>query len=69
MSSETQPSWTPEKIQRLIDDKIEEGAQLDYKAAGAFERTDSKKNRNHKRRISFCKFSGWHNHLRSKRIQ
>lgn len=43
MSSETQPSWTPEKIQRLIDDKIEEGAQLDYKAAGAFERIESKK--------------------------
>jgi hypothetical protein len=43
MISETQPSWTPEKIQRLIDDKIEEGAQFDYKAAGAFERTDSKK--------------------------
>lgn len=43
MSSETQPSWTPEKIQRLIDDKIEEGSQLDYKAAGAFERTDSRK--------------------------
>jgi hypothetical protein len=43
MNSETLSSWTPEKIQRLIDDKIEEGAQLDYKAAGAFERTDSKK--------------------------
>src|SRR5450631_1691194 len=43
MSSETQPNWTPEKIQRLIDDKIEEGAQLDYKATGAFEHTYSKK--------------------------
>ena len=43
MSSETQPSWTSEKIQQLIDNKIEEGPQLDFKAAGAFERTDPQK--------------------------
>lgn len=43
MSPEIQTSWTKEKIQQLIDNKIEESAQLDYKAAAAFERTDPKK--------------------------
>lgn len=38
-----EPEWTRERIQKLIDDKIEEGTHLDYKAAAALARTDSKK--------------------------
>ncbi len=42
----TQPAqaeWTQERIQKFIDDKIEEGTYIDYKAAAALGRADSKK--------------------------
>jgi hypothetical protein len=37
------PEWTKERVEKLITDKIEEGPHLDYKAAAALGRTDSKK--------------------------
>jgi predicted HTH transcriptional regulator len=39
-----QPKWPPERLQQLIGDKIEEGPRLEYKAAEALGRSDSKKN-------------------------
>jgi len=44
MNGSQQSPWTAERIQELIDRKIEEGPQLDYKAAAALSRSDSKKN-------------------------
>ena len=43
MDESKQPAWTAKRIQKLIDEKIEEGSQLDYKAAAALDRSDSKK--------------------------
>jgi hypothetical protein len=43
MEDTKQTTWTPERIQELIDKKIEEGPQLDYKAAAALSRHESKK--------------------------
>jgi len=43
MDSAKQPTWTAERIQELIDKKIEEGPQLDYKAAAALNRADSRR--------------------------
>jgi hypothetical protein len=44
MDGSNQMAWTAEQIQDLIDKKIEEGPRLDYKAAAALGRSDSKKN-------------------------
>lgn len=38
-----QAAWDQARIQQLIDDGIEESLTLDYKAAGALEKTDAKK--------------------------
>jgi hypothetical protein len=43
MDASEQPAWTRDRIQKLIDDKIEEGPNLDYKASAALNRNDSKK--------------------------
>ena len=43
MDTPAQLGWTKEKIQKLIDDKIEEGPHLEYKAAGALDRADQNK--------------------------
>jgi len=43
MDESKQPAWTAERIQKLIEEKIEEGSQLEYKAAAALDRSDSKK--------------------------
>jgi hypothetical protein len=39
----TPQPWTKERIEKMILDKIEEGAHLDYKAAGALDRSEKRK--------------------------
>lgn len=43
MENAKQRTWTEERIQELIDKKIEEGSQLDYKSAAALNRSETKK--------------------------
>ena len=44
MDNEQQRPWTTERIQELIDGRIEEGPQLDYKAGAGLGRSGPKKN-------------------------
>ena len=53
-----EPIWTEERIQKLISDRIEEGAQLDYKAAGAIGLSESKKTEITKDISAFANSSG-----------
>jgi hypothetical protein len=50
--------WTRERLQKMIDDRIEESFQLDYKAADALSRTDSGKKEITKDVSAFANSSG-----------
>ena len=52
------PEWTKEKLEQLITDCIEESLGLEYKAAGALEKTDAKKSEITKDVSAFANSSG-----------
>jgi hypothetical protein len=57
-------SWNEQRLQKYVDDEIEESLTLDYKAAGSLDRTDGKKKEITKDISAMANSGRGHYHLR-----